>query len=252
MTQHPVDDQHPPAPAAADTEREARAERILAAAADLLVSLGYRRVTVEDVARRADIGKGTVYLHFRTKEVLFLSVVLRSQEAMMRRLIDGIRADPHQVRPSELARASYLLVHEDPVLRAVVVGDPDTLGFLARGGAKHMRALMDQRRDTMRDYFAVLREHGVLRGDLPVDAQLMLYMHVFTGYFLAEPLAAVFFPEPDPVTERADLLAHVLRTSIEAAPDDPGPDRAAAPHVIAVFDRVLTAVRTELATQKRT
>ncbi|MBV2363093.1 TetR/AcrR family transcriptional regulator [Streptomonospora nanhaiensis] len=252
MTWHAQDSPDRPAPEAAVDEREARAERILAAAGELLVSLGYRRVTVEDVARRADIGKGTVYLHFRTKELLFLSVVMRAQADMVRRIVDGVRADPLQVRPSHLARTSYLLVHEDPVLRAVLLGDPDTLGSLARGGARHLRGLMDLRRDTMRDYFAVLSDHGVLRGDLPLDSQLMLYLHVFTGYFLAEPLTTVFFPDPGPVAERADLLAHALRTSLEAAPDDPGPARAAAPHVVAVFDRVLAALRTELANQKLT
>jgi AcrR family transcriptional regulator len=40
-----------------------RADRILDAAGDLLLRLGYRKVTIEDVAQRAGIGKGTVYLH---------------------------------------------------------------------------------------------------------------------------------------------------------------------------------------------
>ena len=54
-----------------------RLDRVLDAAADLLVRWGYQRVTIDDVARHAGIGKGTVYLHFRTKEALFLTVLLR-------------------------------------------------------------------------------------------------------------------------------------------------------------------------------
>jgi AcrR family transcriptional regulator len=42
------------------TPVDTRLERVLDAAADLLVRLGYRRVTIEEVARRAGIGKGTV------------------------------------------------------------------------------------------------------------------------------------------------------------------------------------------------
>lgn len=45
-----------------------RADRILDAAASLLIRYRYRKVTDEDVARQAGIGKGTVYLHWRTKE----------------------------------------------------------------------------------------------------------------------------------------------------------------------------------------
>ncbi|HEY0932927.1 MAG TPA: TetR family transcriptional regulator, partial [Trebonia sp.] len=37
-----------------------RESRILDAAGDLLLAFGYRKVTIEDVARRAEIGKGTV------------------------------------------------------------------------------------------------------------------------------------------------------------------------------------------------
>jgi AcrR family transcriptional regulator len=66
-------------------------KRVLDAAADLLVRWGYHRVTVEDVARHAGIGKGTVYLHFRTKEALFLTVLLRSQHR--RRLAGPGRPD---------------------------------------------------------------------------------------------------------------------------------------------------------------
>ncbi|MGH3566828.1 MAG: helix-turn-helix domain-containing protein [Pseudonocardia sp.] len=43
-----------------------REERLLDVATDLLVRWGYQRVTVDAVARQAGIGKGTVYLHFRT------------------------------------------------------------------------------------------------------------------------------------------------------------------------------------------
>ena len=37
-----------------------RGERILDAAADLVLRWGYKRVTIEDVAKQAGIGKGTV------------------------------------------------------------------------------------------------------------------------------------------------------------------------------------------------
>jgi AcrR family transcriptional regulator len=47
-------------------DRQARAARILDATAELLLRHGYRRVTIDDIARHADIGKGTVYLHWKT------------------------------------------------------------------------------------------------------------------------------------------------------------------------------------------
>src|SRR5262249_5935990 len=55
-------------------QRAERAARILDAAADLLLRHGYRRVTIDDVAAGAGIGKGTVYLHWKAREQLFSAV----------------------------------------------------------------------------------------------------------------------------------------------------------------------------------
>lgn len=52
-------------------------ERILDAAESLLGRFGYRRMTVDDIAAEAGIGKGTVYLSFRSKEDVVLSTVDR-------------------------------------------------------------------------------------------------------------------------------------------------------------------------------
>src|ERR1700693_570770 len=52
-------------------------ERILAAATQLFLSLGYGATSVEAVARRARISKRTFYHRFRDKPALFVAVVHR-------------------------------------------------------------------------------------------------------------------------------------------------------------------------------
>ena len=47
---------------------------MLAAAADLLEGWSYSDITMDRIAKRAGIAKGTLYLYFRTKEALFLSL----------------------------------------------------------------------------------------------------------------------------------------------------------------------------------
>ena len=44
-------------------DRRVRADRILDTARELLLLWGYRRVTIDELARRAGVGKGTIYLH---------------------------------------------------------------------------------------------------------------------------------------------------------------------------------------------
>lgn len=43
-------------------------ESILDAAGQLFEHYGYRKTTIEEIAQEAKIGKGTVYLHFKSKE----------------------------------------------------------------------------------------------------------------------------------------------------------------------------------------
>jgi len=62
------------------------APEIIAAADRLLARYGYRRMTVDDIAREADIGKGTIYLHFPSKEAVILSVINRHIESTLEAL----------------------------------------------------------------------------------------------------------------------------------------------------------------------
>ena len=49
----------------------------------LLARYGFRKMTMEDVAREVGIGKGTIYLHFPSKEELTLSHVDRIAERLL-------------------------------------------------------------------------------------------------------------------------------------------------------------------------
>lgn len=56
---------------------EAR-EAVLAAASEVFGRFGFKKASIEDIARLAGLGKGTVYLHFESKEALFEAVLRRS------------------------------------------------------------------------------------------------------------------------------------------------------------------------------
>jgi len=61
-------------------------DAILDSAERLLARFGYRKMTVEDIAVEAGIGKGTIYLHFNSKEELVLSHVDRLVDRLKNRL----------------------------------------------------------------------------------------------------------------------------------------------------------------------
>lgn len=62
-------------------------ERILDAADHMLARYGYQKTTADDLAREAGIGRRTVYVHFTSKEEIFLASIDR----VVDRLIDDLK-----------------------------------------------------------------------------------------------------------------------------------------------------------------
>src|SRR5436853_2919680 len=67
----------------------ARREAILAAALDEFAAQGFAATRLDDVARRAGVAKGTIYLHFRDKEALFQDLI-RSVLSPLVGMLEGI------------------------------------------------------------------------------------------------------------------------------------------------------------------
>jgi AcrR family transcriptional regulator len=211
------------------TSLDVRLERVLDAAADLLVRLGYRRVTIEEVARRAGIGKGTVYLHFPTKEALFLGVLLRTHHGVQARIVARMEADPAEVLPGRLARSLYLDVAADPVTRPLYLGDGEVLGRLAHESVDTLGDLGRRRQDGGRAWLGLLRDAGLLRhGD--VDEQLYLFSAINSGFYFVDALPVPGAPAD--VDRRAELLEHALSAVLEV----PGAHARAAAVAPAVVD----------------
>ena len=76
----------------------------------LLARFGFRKMTMEDLAREVGIGKGTIYLHFPSKEELALAHVDRIAERLLLRLREiaaGPGSPPERLRRMLLARVLH-------------------------------------------------------------------------------------------------------------------------------------------------
>lgn len=100
--------------------KEARPDEILDAALDLFVEKGFDRTKVEEIARRAGVSKGAVYLYFPSKDAVIEALVERAIGGLIGEVIDQIahyRGDPRellrQLMPLFIARVS------DPRIMAV-------------------------------------------------------------------------------------------------------------------------------------
>lgn len=73
--------------------REDIGDLILDAADRLLARYGYKKMTIDDLAREVGVGKGTIYLHFSSKEEVALSRVDRVIERLKAELKVLARSD---------------------------------------------------------------------------------------------------------------------------------------------------------------
>ncbi|KUL55464.1 TetR family transcriptional regulator [Streptomyces sp. NRRL F-4489] len=232
-------------------ERAERGERILEAAGELLLAWGYRRVTIDEIARRANVGKGTVYLHWKTKDSLMLAVVLKAKWRSQRRQLARMRADPRDVLPSRMMRGFYLDFLAEPVLRALYTDDADILGQLNDTAKKEFAELMELSDQALRGGLEVLRNHGLVRADTDLRHQQYALLSMSTGFFMAE--AMLYDRAPDSPEVRGDIFADTVRRALEISPEEfaaaerPAAARgmthdeavaAAAPGVIALYARI--------------
>ena len=106
--------------------------RLIDAAADLFVTQGYRKTSIDEIARRAGIGKGTVYLHFTTKVDLLIAAVAREKLQSI-----DLAADVYTVGASARdrlrawVRAALLMVAASPLIARLVDGDEELSAALS-------------------------------------------------------------------------------------------------------------------------
>lgn len=90
-------------------------DAILDATDRLLARYGYRKMTVEDIAVEVGIGKGTIYLHFTSKEEIVLSHVDRIVERLKERLKAIARSDETSAERLRLMLMTRVLFRFDSI-----------------------------------------------------------------------------------------------------------------------------------------
>src|SRR5690348_15327217 len=134
-------------------ERKLREERLLDAATTLLIRWGYRKTTVDDVAREAGVGKGTVYLHWKDKTELFSAAIWRASQQVTDDMLRRIEVDPDGGLFHRVWTHGMLAILANPLMTALMRGRsdifqgladtlrPETLARLGDNAAEHILQL---------------------------------------------------------------------------------------------------------------
>ena len=208
------------------SRRRERAQRILDAAAALILRWGFQKTTLDDVSRQAGVAKGTMYLHWKTREELFRALIRRERLELAEDLKQRICADPAGATLRGILKHSALALMQRPLLKAILLRDMDVLGKLAHG--KQSSVAQAEKLMGFKIYLELLREYGLVRTDLSLQAQVYMFSAIFMGFFCVAPLM------PDEYTlsdeELADLIAETVHCTLEAGRPVPSGELQAVSH----------------------
>jgi AcrR family transcriptional regulator len=93
----------PPTPSFRDRQRQFREDAILEATHELLAQKGFVAMTMDDVAQRVGIAKGSLYQHFKSKEELLAAVLI----SFMDRISMFIENLPSKQSPLDRLKQTY-------------------------------------------------------------------------------------------------------------------------------------------------
>ncbi len=105
------------------------AQRILDAAYALFLDFGFRRMTMEDVAKRVGVSRITIYYrHYRDKDALFQAVALRESRRAMRDIQKQLAAlkDPEQIFVEDFLKTA-LQARRHPLIQRLLETEPEWL-----------------------------------------------------------------------------------------------------------------------------
>lgn len=197
-----------PAPARRGRPRalpaEDRRKAILAAALAVFSDSGFAQARLDDVARKAGIAKGTVYLYFPTKEALFEELI-RSAAAPVLSRLEAVA----QATDLPFAR---LLENLFALFRAEVLGTERklVLQLLFREGAQFPHVAELYHREVLTKGIGMIRHiarRAAERGELASDA-VARFPHLVMAPLIVSVLWDGLFGRFEPLEVEGLLAAH--------------------------------------------
>ena len=192
-----------------ETRRRRKAERpqeILEAAFVEFSRNGYATTTLDRVAERAGVTKGTIYVYFENKEHLFISMVREVTKAALDTVHEML--ETHEGTTADLLRAQFSFIYQHivedrrrrEVLRMLIAEAPRFPELADRYHQEILRPCLDMLRQAIR--------RGMDRGEFRQSAIVDLPQIVIAPIALVD-LWMMMFDDRQPLDLKAYFNAHL-------------------------------------------
>src|SRR5579871_6632777 len=165
-----------------ERHRTATRERLFRAALRLFAERGYLETTVEDITNAADVGKGTFFNYFPTKEHV-LATFGAERLAVIERGVERARNSKGPVLPiiREIATGLAGQSSKNPaLLRAIYAAHASCPAV-----RDELRKRLHRGRQYLNELFTMAQQRGEIRGDIAVAECARVTQTIFLGVMMA-------------------------------------------------------------------
>lgn len=192
-------------------ERENRKNAILKAARKLFFDKGFKTVTVESIARKAELSKGSIYLYYSSKEEIYSQILLNDIEKFHDHVADI---------PQDSSGASEALIRLAEIYVDFFLSDRELfrilMNFMIHNNGMNLPQDLNIHiiKTTNRaiDIFEQILKSGMEKGEFPPDINLRLNRNAIWG-LLNGIIALHLFVGKE--AKRAEAIRSTIKAALE-------------------------------------
>jgi TetR/AcrR family fatty acid metabolism transcriptional regulator len=161
--------------------RQKRTEYILQAAESIFAEKGYHDASMDEIAARAGVSKGTLYQHFPTKDELIFALIDRNL-ALFEQIIALVSAEPESAR-SKLERILHAVHVEQHGMRMQLNRLLESNEDLHRKAQEHkgkLRARVDKARQEIGRILEEGKANGIFDTTISTELMVQTFLHLLS------------------------------------------------------------------------
>lgn len=184
-----------------------RTIEILEKAEDILLKYGYTKSTIDDIAASVKLGKGTLYLHWKSKDELFKTLFYKISAEILYQMLLEVKKNKEAIRFDQLVCMAYKLCYERKLIVALFTQDSKLLGrFLDQ---KNPSQTQQAKFDSLVKSLQMYRQHHLVKDDMPIETQAHTINMLLIGLFTYDN----YLPDALHIDVKVELLENVIKNT---------------------------------------
>lgn len=201
-------------------KQKLRYDAIMKAAEILFVKFGYDKTSVADIAKQAGISKGAIYLHFKSKDVLFETLLMSRIGRFSYAWMENVEADPKGGLMAGMYIAMLSAMHKDVFITAMMRQDGQFFGsYMFKQNSLFKEGYQQ---NTRQEFIKMMQGVGCVRKEL--DPKATAHVMNIISHGLVSIGQVVNEENMPPIEDTIKTLAFIMDKAL--TPDDGGNSEA--------------------------